>query len=577
MKNHEISGLFRRMGALLEIKNENVFRVRSYFKAADNIENCAEDIAVLRADGRLGEIPGIGKTLEEKIGEYLDTGRIAAYQKLTLEIPESILAVMDIPSVGPKKAGLFFHQLGVKDIAGLEKAARSGKLLGLEGIKEKTVQKILDGIKIVRQGQERMNLGAATNLADSIVKELKKLPQVRDIVPAGSLRRCKETVRDIDILVDSSDPKTVMDAFVTLPQVKTVQNHGETKSSILTHDNVQVDLRVVAPESLGAALLYFTGSTGFNVRLRQLALKKSMKVNEYGIFSVKNDKEKLIASKTETDCLKALGLPYVPPELREEIGEARIFSDKGRAVIPALVEIKDIKGDLHVHSVYSDGHNTIPEMAAAARARGYEYVAICDHSQKLRVAGGVSPEDLIKKKKEINAYNEKNTDFRVLYGTEVEIDMDGNLDYNEKILGEFDVVIAAVHGGFDMPPEKMTARLLKACRNKFVHIIAHPTGVHLGKRGPYDFDLKALGKAAREENTFLEINSFPVRLDLNSNNIYFAAGLGANFAINTDSHHIDHLDHMKFGVALARRAWLGRGQVINTLPLAQLIKRLEKT
>lgn len=572
MKNKEIADIFQRMGALLEMKDENVFRIRSYYKAAENLSNSAEDVVSLREQGRLSEIPGIGKTLEEKIGEYLDTGKIAAYEKLTQEVPESLLQVMEIPSVGPKKAKLFFTKLNIKDVDGLEKAASTGKLVGLEGIKEKTIEKILDGIKIVKQGQQRMNLGAATETADAIVAQLKKLPQVKDIVPAGSLRRYKETIGDIDILVDSKDPQKIMDVFVSLPQVKAVNGHGETKSSILTKDNIQVDLRVVEPKSWGAALLYFTGSTNFNVKLRQLAIKKGMKVNEYGVFDAAGNN---LASKTEKECLAILGLPFIPPELREDIGESRIFTD-GKPQIPQLVELSDIKGDLHTHSNYSDGHNTIAEMAKAAQARGYEYLAVSDHSEKLRIAGGVSPENLKKKKKEIDDLNKKLKNFRVLFGTEVEIDMDGNLDYNERILSEFDVVIGAVHSGFDQPRAKMTARLLKACRNKFVNIIAHPTGVHLGKRDPYDVDLKELCRAAKEENTFLEINSFPIRLDLNSHNVYFANQEGANFSINTDSHHTDHLEYMKFGVAMARRGWLEKKQVLNTLSLSALLKTLDK-
>ena len=576
MKNRVIAEIFQHMGALLEMKDENVFRIRSYYKAAENIANLAEDIETIRREKRLSAIPGIGKTLEEKINEYLDTGKISAYDKLTQEIPESLLQVMAIPSVGPKKAKLFFTELKIKDIDGLEKAATQGQLLGLEGIKEKTIEKILSGIKVVRQGNACMNLGTATDVAEAIVAQLKKLPQVKQIIPAGSLRRSKETIRDIDILVDSHDPQKVMDAFVHLPQVKTINGHGETKSSILTKDNIQVDLRVVDPKSFGAALLYFTGSTNFNVKLRQIAIKKNMKVNEYGVFAVKGDKEKLLAAKTEKECFAVLDLPFIPPELREDMGERLLFPDKGQAQIPKLVELADIKGDLHVHSNYSDGQNTIEEMADACRAKGYEYVAICDHSYKLRVAGGVSPENLKKKKKEIDDLNKKYKNFRILFGTEVEIDMDGNLDYNEKILGEFDIVIGAVHSGFDQPREKMTERLLKACRNQYVNIIAHPTGVHLGKREPYDVDLKALCHAAKEANTFLEINSFPIRLDLNSNNVFFAQQEGAHFSINTDSHHTDHLEYMKFGVAMARRGWVEKKQVLNTLSLGKLLKRLKK-
>lgn len=576
MKNKQIAEIFNRMGALLEMKDENVFRVRSYYKAAENIANLAEDIATLREEGRLGEIAGIGKTLEEKIIEYLDTGRMTAYETLTAEIPESLLELIKIPSVGPKKAKLFYQQLKIANVAGLKKAAEEGRLLTLPGIKEKTVENILSGIKIVQAGQERMDLGAATAAAEPILSALRALPEVKMIEAAGSLRRGKETVRDIDILVDSSNPEKVMDVFVRLPQVKAVNVHGDTKSSILTHDNVQVDLRVVEPQSFGAALLYFTGSTGFNVKLRQIAIKKNMKVNEYGIFSVQGDRETLIAAKTEKECLSALGLPFIPPELREDMGESRLFPAQGDVKIPRLVDLKDIKGEVHVHSTWSDGHHAIAEMAEAARARGYGYLAVSDHSERLKVAGGISREDLKKKKAEIDRLNETYRDFRVLFGSEVEIDSEGNLDYNDAILSEFDIVIASIHSGFEQSREKITQRLIKACRNKCVNIIGHPTGVHLGRREPYDLDFKALCRAAAESNTFLEINAFPIRLDLNSSNVYFAAGQGVQFVINTDSHHRDHLDYMKFGVGIARRGWLTKEQVLNTLPLKEFLKRIKK-
>lgn len=578
-KNKEIANIFRRMGTLLEIQGENVFKIRAYSRAADNIDGLAEDIAMVRQEDRLSEIGGVGSALAEKISEYLDTGKMAAYVKLVEKIPESILRVVEIPSVGPKKAKLFYDQLGIKDIAGLRNAAERGKLLGLPGVKEKTVENILNGIKIVDQGQSRMTLGEAYQIADGMVSALRRLPEVKQIEVAGSLRRMKESVRDIDILVVSPEPMVVMDAFVNLPQVKAVNAHGETKSSILTRDDVQVDLRIVAPESFGAALLYFTGSKNFNVKLRQWAVKKKMKINEYGIYALKGRSEKLIAGKTEEECFKAVGMPYIPPELREDIGEHLLFS--GAAVrddieIPPLVELDDIKGDLHVHSHWSDGHFSIAEIAEAAHRRGYEYIAVNDHSERLKIAGGLSPADLKKKKAEIDALNEKYSDLRILFGTEVEIDSQGDIDYDEKILSQFDIVVAAIHVGLEQSREKMTRRLVKACQNPYVHIIAHPTGVQVGKREAYEIDLKALCDAARATNTFLEINSFPTRLDLNSANVFFAREHGVQFAINTDMHSLEHLDFMRFGVAVARRGWVTKDKVLNTLPLARMLKKLKK-
>ena len=573
MKNKEVAELLMKMGKLLEVQGDIIFKIRAYYKAAENIENLSEDIVKLKEEGRLSEIPGIGKALEEKIIEYLDTGKVSTYTKLTKEIPEGLLEVMEVPSVGPKKAKLFFDHLKVKSLDDLKRAVEGGKLLTLPGIKEKTVENILRGIGVRQESQKRMNLGRAMDVAEQFTGYLQKLPEVKKMAVAGSLRRGKETIRDIDILVQAINAKKVMEEFVRTPLVKTVQAHGDTKSSVLTEGNIQVDLRVVEEKSFGAALLYFTGSKNFNVKLRQIAIKKNMKINEYGIFSVKNDKEKWLAGKTEEDCFKVLGFDYIPPELREEIGEEEIFS--GRK-IPNLIEEKDIRGELHVHSTYSDGRHTIKEMAETAYKRGYQYLAISDHSPKLRVAGGVSVDDLKKKKKEIEGLNQKMKNFRILFGTEVEIDTEGNLDYNDKILADFDVVIAAIHSGFEQSPQQLTRRLIKACQNKHVHMIAHPTGVHLGKREPYAIDLKEVCKAACDNHVFLEINSFPVRLDLNSTNVYFAKKQGVKFVINTDAHHVDHLKFMRYGIAIARRGWLGKEDVVNTYDLNKLLQHLKK-
>ena len=573
MKNQDVADILERMGTLLEIKGEIVFKTRAYYKAAETIAGLPEDIETVRKENRLTEIPGIGKTLAEKISQYLDTGRMKAYEELTKEIPEGLLEVVEIPSVGPKKAKLFFEQLKVKNPQDLRKAIEAGKLAGLPGIQEKTIENIRRGIKIVQQGRERMHLGTATQVAEEFVAALKKLPEVNEIVAAGSLRRGRETVRDIDILIDSTNPQRVMDVFVHLPQVKSVNAHGETKSSILTQNNDQVDIRVVEPRSFGAALLYFTGSKDFNIKLRQIAIKKEMKVSEYGIFFVKGGRERMLAGKTEADCFKALGLPYVPPEMREDFGAEEFFADKN---VPALVEFKDIQGDLHVHSTWSDGQNTIAEMAHAAAAKGYQYLALSDHSPRLRVAGGVTPEDLKKKKKEVDDLNAGMKDFYVLFGTEVEIDSAGNLDYNNTILSAFDFVIAAIHSGFEQSFGQLTKRLVKVCQNKYVHAIAHPTGVHLGKREPYHFDFQEVCKAAVDNNVCLEINAFPIRLDLNGANVYHARKYGVKFVVDTDAHRVEHMDFMKFGVTTARRGWLTKKDVLNTLSYSELMKRLRK-
>jgi DNA polymerase (family 10) len=573
MRNQDVADLLEKMGTLLEIKDENVFKVKAYYKAAENIRALGEDIEDIKNDGRLGTIPGIGATLQEKIKEFLETGKLHAYQELIKEIPESLLEITQIPTIGPKKAKLFYQELKIKNPQELVKAAQSGALLKLPGIREKTIENILHGIKVVQQGQERMNLGTATETAQTFLLALQTMPEVKQISVAGSLRRGSETVRDIDILIDSANPKKVMDAFVKLPQVRSINAHGETKSSILTDKNIQVDLRVVESRQWGAALLYFTGSKSFNVKLRQIAQKQNMKVNEYGIFKLKGEQEILLASKTEEECFKTLGLTYIPPELREDIGEAEIFAGNK---IPSLINQKDLQGDFHVHSTWSDGRNSIAQMAEKARSLGYAYVAISDHSPRLRVAGGVSVEDLPKKKKEIDELNKKYKDFKILFGTEVEIDSEGNLDYNEATLKQFDVVIAAIHSGFEQPKEQLTHRLIKACAHPCVNIIAHPTGVHLGKREPYDIDFKAVCQAAAKHRVFLEINAFPIRLDLNAVNVYFARDLGVKFAINSDAHFVDHMDYIKYGITIARRGWLTKADVLNAFSLDNVLKALRK-
>ena len=573
MRNQDVADLLERMGTLLEIKGELIFKYRAYHKAAENIRNLVEDIETVKNEERLSTIPGIGKTLEEKIIQYLDTGKMAAYEQLIQGIPESLLDVVQIPSIGPKKAKMFYEQLKIKDPEGLREAALAGKLAGLPGIKEKTIENILKGIKIAEEGRERMNLGEASRIAEEFCAALENMPEVKKISLAGSLRRGCETVGDIDILIHSVSPKKVMDAFVKLPQVESINAHGETKSSVLTRGNVQVDVRVVEAGQFGAAMLYFTGSKSFNIKLRQIALHKGMKVNEYGIFSTVGKTEKKLAAKTEEDCFKALGLPYIPPELREEIGQHELFPNRP---LPVLVEQKDIQGDLHVHSTWSDGKNTIAELAEAARQRGYGYLAVSDHSPRLRIARGVSVQDLTKKKKEIDVLNARLKNFRILFSTEVEIDSNGDLDYNNTALQEFDIVIAAVHSGFGQTKEQLTKRLVKACQNQYVNIIAHPMGIHLGKRGAYDIDFKEICRAAVDHNVSLEINAFPVRLDLNSANVYFAKGQGVTFAVNSDAHRIDHMDFMKFGVTIARRGWLGKKDILNTSTLPQLLKAIRK-
>ncbi len=570
MENLLISKIFRDFAKILEIKGDNPFRVRAYERAAQNIENLTNaELNDFIQEGRLREIPGIGEDLASKIAEIAATGRLASYEDLKKTIPEGVLDLINIPSVGPRTARLLYEQLKVKSIADLENAIKKDRLRGIFGIKERTIQNIRKGLELVKKGRGRMLLSEAEDFARKYTGFLKEIPKIKKISAAGSLRRQKETVRDIDMLVISDSPGEIMDKFVKFSGVADILAKGKTKSSIRTEEGVQIDCRVLNENSFGAALLYFTGSKNFNIKIRQLAIKKGLKVNEYGVFRG----NKFVCGRSEEEIFRALGMAYIPPELREDSGEIELAC---QFKLPSLIELKDLKGDLHVHSRWSDGNNSIMEMASSAKERGYSYIAITDHSQSLKVARGLSIADLKKKKAEIDRINKKIKGLSVLYGTEVDIDSQGRIDYPDKVLKGFDVVVAAIHGGFKQPREQLTRRLVRACQNKFVHIIAHPTGRLFGTREAYDIDMFEVLKTARETNTQLEINAFPQRLDLNDENSRKAKEMGVKLAINTDGHQVEQLDVIKFGISVARRGWLVKEDVINTLPLNKLLKTIKK-
>jgi len=569
MKNLEITKIFRNIANILEIKGANVFRIRAYERAAQNIEGLSQDVEDFIKEDKLTDIPGIGKDLSDRIKEFALTGRIRMYEDLQKSVPAGLLDLLNIPSIGPKTAKLLYDKLKVKSIRGLESAIKKGRLKGIFGIKEKTIENILKGIEIVKRGKERMTLAEATIVADEFINALKQMPQVKRISCAGSLRRQKETVRDIDILAISDKPHEVVDVFTHIKSVKDILSKGETKAAVRTEADIQVDCRVVENKSFGAALLYFTGSKNFNIKLRQIAIKKGLKINEYGVFK----KEKYISGRTEEEIFKFLNMDYVQPELREDTGEIQLAQ---KFNLPVLIEAKDIKGDLHAHSTWSDGGGTIEEMAEAASARGYSYIAITDHSVGLKIAGGLTVADLKKKKREIDNLNKRIKNFRILFGTEVDIDSDGILDYKDNVLKEFDIVVAAIHSGFKQPRPKLTRRMVKACQNKYVHIIAHPTGRLWGVREPYDIDFEEVFKVARQTNTNMEINAYPDRLDLNDLNARRAKETGVRISIDTDAHTKEQLSAIKYGIAVARRGWLTPDDVINTLPLDKLLKAIKK-
>lgn len=571
MKNLELAKIFYDIADILELKNVE-WKPVAYRKAARALESLSEDVETIYTKGgikALEEIPGIGEGIAKKIIEFIETGKVKEYAKLKKTIPAGLSDLLEVPGLGPKKAAFLYKKLKIKSIKDLERAAKKHKISKLATFKKKSEENILQGIKIYKGGQERKMLGIALPVANDIVGSLRKLKAVGLVSIAGSLRRRMETVKDIDILVMSKKPKEVMGAFTKLPMVKQVIAKGATKSSVLLKNNLQVDLRVVPKESFGAAMQYFTGSKDHNIKLRKIAIEKKLKLSEYGVFDKKG---KRVAGATEKEVYKKLGLAYIEPELRENRGEIEA-AKKGK--LPKLVQLKDIKGDFHVHSKWSDGVDTIEAIAKAAKKLGYEYINISDHSKSQHIAHGLNKSALLRKIKEIKKVNKKIKGIRVFCGAEVDIMPDGSLDYSDDILKKLDIVTASVHARFKMSKSEMTKRITKAMENKYVKIIAHPTGRMFGQRDPYELDMEKLFKAAKETNTFLEITCTPARMDLSDINVKAAAENGLIFSIGTDAHSIDQLGNIEFGVAIARRGWCSKKNIINTLSLKQ-IKNLFK-
>ena len=570
MKNQEISGLFNDIADLLEIKGGNPFRIRAYRRAALNIESFPKDVAETPAE-ELMNIPGIGQDLAGKIEEYVKTGRVQAHEDLKKEVPEGLSLLLSVPGLGPNTARVFFEKLQIKNLEDLERLAKEHKLSGLPGIKEKTEENILKGIQMLKRGMERQPLGKVLPIANSILEYLRKNAPVLNLNIAGSIRRWKDTINDIDILATSKDPKAVMHAFVHLPDLKDVLMHGPTKSSVILREGIQVDLRVVEEDSFGAALAYFTGSKSHNIRLREMAVKAGLKLNEYGIFREKDDKK--LGGRNEEDIYRILGLPFIAPEMREDSGEIEAALE-GR--LPELVDLRDIRGDLHVHTKRSDGSHDFDELIEAAKKRGYEYIAITDHSKGLGIAHGLNEERLTKEKREIDALNKKLKGFRLLAGVEVDIKSDGQLDLPDEMLKQLDIVVASVHSGFRQSRGQITKRIVSAMRNPYVSIIAHPTGRLIGERDPYEVDMQEILRVAKETGTAIEINAYPLRLDLNDTSVKMAKEKGVRIAISTDTHVTNQFEYMSYGVSIARRGWLEKADVLNTLSYTQLKKALKK-
>ena len=565
MKNRELAGLFEKMADILEFKGENPFKISAYRRASRIIGDLTQDIEEITERGELKNIPGIGEGMAQKIVEYLKTGKISKFEEARKGVSDELIAIMDIPGMGPKTLSMLHKEKGINNISQLEKAIEDGSLMGLFGIGEKKIENIKRGILLLKQSKGRMNLGVAFPVAKRIVEALRQKTGSKKIEWAGSLRRMKESIGDIDILATGPDKEKIVRAFTHLPEVKEVLASGETKASVIVEGGIQIDLRVVDEDSYGAALQYFTGSKGHNVHLRGIAKAKGIKINEYGVFKGKRK----IGGKDEKDIYRALGMDWMEPELREDRGEIEA-AQEGR--LPKLVQESDIKGDLHVHSKWSDGASSIEEVARAAQRRGYQYIAITDHSKSLRIAHGLDESRLMKQMEEIGRVNEKLKGFQILKGTEVDILAEGRLDFPEKVLEKFDMVAASIHSGFKQDRAKMTKRIIQAFENPYLHIFAHPTGRLLGARDPYEVDMDELIEAAKKFGKVLEINAYFERLDLDDILCRKAKEMGIQVAISTDSHHPDQMWMMSLGVAVAKRGWLEKKDVLNTLSLKEILK-----
>jgi DNA polymerase (family 10) len=565
MNNAAIAQVFQDMADLLELKEDNPFKIRAYQKAARTIETLPEELDQLMKEGRLREIPGVGEAISNKITELLTTGKLEAYKKLRSEFPEGIVNLMTIPGVGPKTALRLSKELGISNVDELEKAILDGRVASLYRLGDKTAENILHHIQTMRRKDKRIPLGEALPLAEEIVSALKKQPGVRNLTTAGSLRRFKETIGDIDIMGTAQDPESVIKAFVRLPMVEEVLAQGPTKASVIVKSGLQVDLRMVEPDSFGSLLQHFTGSKEHNVALRERAVRQGLSLSEYGITVVKTGEIEKFT--TEEAFYERIGLQYIPPELREARNEIELAEKRA---LPRLIEVSDIKGDFHIHTEWSDGHATIEAMVTAAKARGYKYMAITDHSAGRGIAHGLKEERLREQIAEIKEVGRKLKGIRLFTGIEVDIRADGALDYPDELLSEIDVVVAAVHSAMGQDKDKMTRRIICALENPHIDILAHPTCRLIGEREPVEVDLEEVFKAAVRTNTALEINAMPERMDLKDIHALRAKELGVKLVICTDAHRTEHLELIRFGVGVARRGWCEAGHILNTRSLSEV-------
>jgi DNA polymerase (family 10) len=570
VENKSIAGILTEIADILDIQGENPFRIRSYRNAARTIGDLSESLEnMIKAGGNPEEIPGIGKSIHEKIVEIVETGRCQSLEELKQKTPPGLTELLRLEGLGPKKVKLLYDGLGVDSVERLEKAAEAGRLRNLAGMGEKTEEKILKSIEQFRAGIGRFKLSTGFAYAEALERHLKDTPGVKRLDPAGSFRRRSETVGDLDILAICAGAAKVMDRFAAYGEVKEVIAKGETKSSIRLRNGLQVDLRVLDEESYGAALHYFTGSKAHNVAIRERAKGMGLKVSEYGVFRARD--EKRLTGASEEEVFRAVGLPYIPPELREDRGEIAA-AEEGK--LPRLIDLADMRGDLQMHTVATDGKNSILEMAKKAKDLGYSYVAITDHSRAVRVAGGLNEKALTRHLREIEKADGQISGVRILKGVEVDILGDGMLDLKDEILKKCDVVLGSVHSRFNLEEAEMTKRIIRAIKNPCVHILAHPTGRLILEREPYRVNLKEVIQAAVDYGVVLEVNAHPDRLDLRDADARMARDMGARLAISTDAHSALQLELMKFGVFTARRGWIEAKDVINTYPLDQMLKFL---
>ena len=570
MTNRDVAKILRETAQLLELEGAPIGRFRSYERAAQQIESLAEPVTQLLAEGRLREVPGIGERMEAHIGEILKTGRYRQHQKLLKKYSPGVLDMLRLPGLGPKKLGVLWRKFKVKTVAEVEKLARQEKLRGLAGFGEKTEQNILKAAAAYQKTAGRFLQHHAEETAARLITYIEKLgKQVEQVTPAGSLRRGKETIGDLDLLLISRDAKAVGDHVLAYPEVAEKLARGENKVSVKLKNGMQVDVRILEKKSYGAALLYFTGSKPHNVELRGRAKEKGWKLSEYALETTKGGR--WVAGGTEEEVYAKLGLDYIEPELRENTGEVEAAAARR---LPTLVAQRDIRGDLQMHTKESDGKNTIEEMAHAARKLGYDYIAITDHSKAVTVANGMDEKRALAHARRIREADKKLDGIRVLAGIEVDILKDGRLDLDDEVLAQLEVVVGSVHSYMNLEPVAMTERLLRAIENPCLKILGHPTGRLLLRREPFRYDLEAVLTACRQQGVAVECNAFPDRLDLRDVDLRAARQHGVKVVISTDAHAITHLPHMKYGVRTARRAWLEQGDVLNTLPLAQLLRAL---